>query len=310
MIDFVKCFFSDKAKVDKLILNGLNLDCGTYTGISPKGNTTYKVKYKNLFFVSSPCHSYFEGSLHTFFNVINGLKPTNHTHFGINELECVLNYLEDMLDYDFKQTKLTIAEFGFNLEEQVNVSQLIDNHILMYKLKAPCLDPKNRSDMKIKKFEYEDYILKVYNKGLQFRLDKEVLRIELRCNSGELEKLRIRTLNDLRRSNSIEVLYQDFITRFDDLQIVDSFRGNDSMPKKDQQLMIKYTNPNHWLELRSEGKYNLVTHHRKDFEDILVKYNLDSKKKHLLALIINQYNILKVRYSDNILYGITNNLKG
>lgn len=306
MIDFVKCYFNDVRKITKSIENNPRIASEYAYSQSYKDVVTVRYKYYNLEFAITDHSCYFKGSLHSLYNALDGRDAKNYTDFGVNELLYILDHLESLLDYDFKDTRLTVAEYGYNIELQENVTDFIRNNVSMYKYKLPCSDPKNKLDMTIMKYEYQDYVLKIYDKGKQFKLNKNILRVELHNKKKELRRFNIFSINDLRNPESIQIFHNKLIDRLQDLLIIDSYKGNNSMPKEIKNLMIEYTHADYWIELRTKKNYNKISKSNKELMKIIEKYNVDSKKKLLMSQITDKYNILKVRNSSNVLYGISN----
>jgi len=287
MIDWVKVFFEDKERIDRLIRR-----CGELT-VLPNGKVRYIMKCYNLKFVSTETTSYMEGSLHSYYNCITGNGKQNYNDFTYMNLLTCLKALGDYLDYDMRATRITVLEFGFNLTLQMSPSDFIDKYILMYKYKYPCFDPKNK-DMKIKKFEYNNYIIKVYDKSRQYGLKEKILRIEIVYRTDEFKKCGIQTLADLKKYCSLMELYDDFMGKYEHLTMVENYAGNIGMPENDIQAMIKYTNPSFWLTFDDASKYskkekgNAKERSKKAFESIVKRYALDTVKTYYLKSLISK----------------------
>jgi len=247
--------------------------------------------------VSTPKTAYLEGSLHSFHNAVNGLtsnhdkqKWVNYNDFTFSDLLKVLDILKEKLNYDLSQTKITICELGFNVIIDVPPKDFIDNHVLMYKLRYPCFNPKYKDRMKIKKCELENYYLKIYDKSLQFGLSDNILRYEIGFKSDELKECDVCSLEDLRSEDRISSLCNSLMKKYESLMIVDDYSGNKRMSVSNRNKMIKYTNPQFWLN--NKGKYNSRSKHKAELGQIIRENKLDTRKKYLRNLIIEKYNYL------------------
>jgi hypothetical protein len=296
MIDFVRIYFTDKEQIDKFVRDGRRKS--TIQRQSKDGkDITYTVWLHNLKLVSTPKTTYLEGSLHSFYNAVNGItsdrkkqKWVNHNDFTFSDLLKVLDILKKKLNYDLSQTKITICEFGLNVVLDIPPKEFLEKHVLMYKLRYPCYDPKYKDDMKMKKCDLENYYLKMYDKSLQFGLSENILRYEIGFKSDELKECDIQSLEDLRDECKIELLYNSYMKKYEDLLIVDYWKGNPNMPKKDRQKMPEYTNPQFWIE--NKGKYNNRSRHKAEFKKIIRENKLEMRKSYLRTLLIQKYNYL------------------
>jgi len=296
MIDFVRIYFTDKKQIDKFVRDGRRKS--TIQRQSKDGkDITYTVWIENLKLVSTPKTTYLEGSLHSFYNAVNGLtsdhkkqKWVNYNDFTFSDLLKVLDILKDKLNYDLSQTKITICEFGLNVILDVPPKEFLERHVLMYKLRYPCYNPKYKDTMKIIKCELENYYLKIYDKSLQFGLSENILRYEIGFKSDELKECDILSLEDLRDEDKLESLYNSSMKKYDDLLILDSYNGNLKMSEKEKHKMVDYTNPQFWIENKS--KYNSRSKHKAKFEKIIRENKLETRKGYLRTLLIQQYNYL------------------
>ncbi|MDL2265640.1 hypothetical protein LJC43_04585 [Parabacteroides sp. OttesenSCG-928-G21] len=291
MIDFVKVFFTRKHEIDKYI-KSKGHKC-TYLG----GREVYKLQLYNLELVSTATSAYMHGSLHSFCNAIkgDGLRAMNWNDFSYDELLSCLDILQNELDYDLTYTKLTVVEFGFNIELNMNATDFIDKHVFMYKYKSPCYNPKNRTDMKMQKYEYEDYTIKVYDKAKHFKLSRSLLRYEVLNKTDELGKSGVVALNDLRRATSIDALYKSCMIKYENLMVIDSYNGYRGMPKAKRDLLTKYTHPQFWESLKEGEPYD-KRKHKLVFNKIVEDYKLHSAKDYLRELIYKKYNILITKF--------------
>jgi len=304
MIDNVKFTFDDKASIDKFVRD-IRRKATVRKARNGEGET-YTLYIHNLKIVSPPKgDTYLEGSLHSFFNAIHGKtskhkkhKWVNHNDFTYNDLCGVIKELEKRIRYDFSKTKLTICEFGFNIELDMPADEFIDEYILMYKFRAPCYDPKYINEMKIKKFDLENYYIKVYDKALQYGLDKHLLRYETGFKTDELRACNIISLKDLLDEDTLKSLYNEQYKKYDNLLIVDSYDGIKSMVKRDRRKMINYTNPHFWIRLLKAKDYDERRKHKKELNSLIFNNGLDSRKRYLIERIYQKLNYLL--YKDTI----------
>lgn len=172
----------------------------------------------------------------------------------------------------------------------------------MYNFKEPCYAPKNDEGKKIKKFQYKEYEIKIYDKSLNFARQKEfemelkgknILRVEVKYTSKkQLQKMGIFNLEDLRNPNVYLALMKDFLNKFDKFQIIDSYCGEVWMNKKEVRQITNYTHPSYWVSLKGSKSKNTSCYHKKQYDKIVEKYNLDTWKSELREDIIEKFNLL------------------
>lgn len=295
MIDFLRVKLIDR----DLMLHNLVKDKHNYQVIGKYnhslGEQEYPIRSKreNLFINITEKGATIENSLHKYFNQIVSNENHNYNDFYFCDILFALDVLEEETNYPLKQTILTNLEFGFNIELNINPTLFLENNVLMYNFRSPCYDPKNEKGKKIKKFTYTEYEIKIYNKSLQYKLPKNILRIEVKYTSKkQLNKLGIYNLSDLKKSENINALMQDFLRKYDKLLIVDAYNGNNQMSKRERDFMTHCTHPNYWIELSHTKHANTISNQRMKLYKLIEKFNLDSWKNNLRKDIISKFNQL------------------
>lgn len=257
--------------------------------------------------VTNTNNAYIENSLHTFFNRV--IKDENHNYddFHFCDLVCSINILEDILKTNLHNFSLQNLEIGFNIDIGSCPTKFLEENLLMYRLKDPCVNQKNDMTLKQKIFVYQNYKFKIYDKSLESKikiLKPNILRIEVKyLTSKEFNKFGIFNICDLKDLNKIKLLFDDFIDKFEKLTIIDSYKGNLSTCRIDRGNLIKYTNPNYWNDTRVNSSKGTFYNRMKRFNMILESNNLLTIKNRLRELIIEKYNYLaNPDCNDNIVY--------
>lgn len=298
MIDYVKAFFVNKDEIEAKFLK-LNKEClvkGVYNYNNNKVEYPIKTFLDNMSVRFTETTGYIENSLHKKYNEINAMGNQNHSDFYFCDLIDVLNVLEAETGCLLHNTSLSQLEFGFNLKLSQNPSKVLEENILMYKLKSACYDPKNFVNKKIKKFTFRNYEIKIYNKSLHYGLtapNDNILRIEVKYKTKkEFNKFGIYSLKDLKSPNNLNNLFVDFLKKFNDLLIVDSYDGSFDMTKKEKDLFVKCTNSNYWISLKNYSHRNTKSNHFERLKKLIRKYNLDTQRIEIRNLILEKFNDL------------------
>lgn len=299
MIDYIRAHFINKNEVEANFANreDLKMYKGTYDLNTHKIEYPSKTPLDNMVVKFTEQSGIIENSIHKKFNNVVGNGGHNFNDFSYCDLVYVLGVLRQELGISLLDTHLTQFEFGFNIKLQHNPSQILKNNILMYKYKAPCVDPKNLKNKKIKKFIFNNYEIKVYDKSLQFGLKKDfnndILRIEVKYKSKkEFNKLGVFSLEDFLNIETLQRVFFNFMLKIESLMIVDSYEGNSLMTKKESDFFVRCTNPNYWNQLHDNFHRNTVFNYQVKFENLVKKYSLDNWKIEINDLLIKKFNEL------------------
>lgn len=239
---------------------------------------------------------YIENSLHTFFNRVIKDEHQNYDDFHFCDLVCSINILEEILNVNLEEFTLQNLEIGFNIDIGSCPTQFLEENLLMYKLKEPCVNQKNDKTFKQKVFIYQNYKFKIYDKSLESKtkiLNPNILRIEIKyLTSKEFNKFHIYNIGDLRDLNKLNMLFDDFMKKFEELTIVDAYKGNNNTSRTDKSNLIQFTNPNYWIDTRNNRTANTMSNRKKKFEKILIANNLLTTKNRIRELIIEKHDYL------------------
>lgn len=307
MIDFIRAYFLNKEEVEArfMKLNKKSFIKGVYNFNTKEDEYPLKTDLDNMFVRFTKQTGYIENSLHKKYNIMCGLNNHNHNDFTFCQLQSVLKALEHELGIKLYETHLTQFEFGFNLDLGSNPSKVIDENILMYKYNSACLDPKHSKNKKIKKFIFNNYEIKVYNKSLQYGLKdfgkQNLLRIEVKYKTKkEFNKLGVYSLDDFTKLEVIKNIYNDFISKISDLLIIDSYEGTNCMTEKERDLIIKGTHPNYWIDINNKLHRNTRYKTQKRLKLLISKYNLDTWKVEIFKSLESKFKkLISPNCSDN-----------
>jgi len=298
MIDFGKAWFEYKQKMEVILLKKIadNTLIGNFNLRSNEKEYPLRARIGNMFIKITEQGGFIENSIHKYFNEINEKKNFNYNDFTFMNLLTALDKLEHELQYDLKETSITILEFGFNIDLGYNPSLFLANNLLMYKFMTPCYDPKNSRKMKIKKFIHDHYEFKIYNKSLESKLkgnQSNLLRIEVKYKSKVLLKeFGINSLDDLRNPQCIINLYVNFMKKYEQLIIVDSYDGNCNLSLKEKRFFTNCTNQSFWYKEKEIHCPNTVTNKKNKFKNMVIEKGVDNCKNHLRILIQKKFKEL------------------
>jgi len=282
MIDNVKLFVKDKHSFESHILNNglveLNSKLNYYTGEVmeyPK-----RGKDLNLDINVTTNSGTILGSIHKYSNIIADIGNQNYNDFSFCRIqEVILGLIGKYNIAD--DTSITNLEFGFNLAVKKDPKIIIDNNVLMNNFKAPNKNLKFLGKGDYKEFQLTDYSIKMYNKSKQFKLDADILRIELKITRKRmLQQLGVYSLEDLLDYEVYFRLFEALREKFEGVLILDEFDAN-SVPENVYNKLIKYTNPNYWISIKNKKSPKVIYRLKKDFNNLLYKHDLLKTKSEL-----------------------------
>ena len=281
MIDNVKLFVNDKHKFENHVENNglveLSTSINHYTGevneYPKRGNDL------NLNVNITMKQATILGSIHKYNNLIEDKGNQNFNDFTFCQIqEVILGLMEKYKIENEKDTSITNLEFGFNLVVEKDPKLIIENNVLMNNFKAPSRNLKFQGKGDYKEFQLTDYRIKIYNKSKQFKLDSNVLRVEIKItNKRLLQKLDIYSLEDLLDYKVYKRLFKLFMEKFAGLMIVDEFDAN-LIPENYYNRLIKYTNPNYWISIKGKHSAKVIARLKNDFKCLLHKHDLLKNK--------------------------------
>ena len=199
MIDYNKILLTDYP-IKKLLDNphlyfsqDINTNTGEIRTTNKKGKeqTPFQIAYYNdlTFKIFDTGSIYIYGSLHKYYN--KGLH--NYNDFDINAILGVLNDLNDKFDIMPEQCILKNIELGINIKTPIEPNTILDNCFLH---KTKLLVYQYHSDEgRYKQCEHSQYIVKVYNKTLQYQ--KKGLHPPINCLRFELKFNKMEYFNKL-----------------------------------------------------------------------------------------------------------------
>ena len=217
-----------------------------------------------------------KGSIHKYWNYLNTGQDYNYNDFNINSIEETIQLIKRKYNLS-KNGRLVNLEFGLNIETSFSPSEIIDKGILHLKGITHCKKNTYRGTGMFKEFGRYDYWIKIYDKGKQFKLNRYILRLEIKFKRNRaISKHNINSLNDLFNQDSLELLYSCLRSHIEDLTIIDDI----SPPK--------------CLTARERKLWNIFTNHQRYNEQNISRTAIGVRKKKFLGLLV-KHDRLKLK---------------
>lgn len=243
--------------------------------------TTTRNKQTNI--MESTHNLEINGSLHKYYT--NGFNNTDYTYF---DFVCTIYKLSKTFGINPFHCRITNLEFGVNINPKENIYHIISQCIFL-KNKMPNVNNYNgKGYMKV--FEFAQYSVKMYDKGIQYGSDNNQLRFEIKAKKNQYLKfaniITLADLFDIEKWNKLSNHLQEMLMR---LLIYEDIDLN-LMPHKDQLFYTKTMNSNYWYETHQKSKHTLKEHRQK-FKKLTNDYG-NNLQKNLLYQIKEKTKIL------------------
>ncbi|MBB4807006.1 hypothetical protein HNP38_002302 [Chryseobacterium defluvii] len=293
MIDFIKIYTNNKEALETNLKNKFDdtiCSLNYYTG---------ELQY--------PCRRYFENmevritntmaivrnSIHKYFNMINDLGSNNYTDFYYSDMIKAFDLLQIDLDENIEDCKITNLEFGLNIRTSQSPKTLLENNFIMYNF-----DDFSQIDTfggygYYKQYNRREYLVKIYDKGLQFRLPYNLMRVEIKITDSKmLKNFGIYTTKDIYNKSSLKVLFNHLIKAFDEINIIDNGFTDQKMPHHTKTFIEIGKSSSFWREIKQNKSSSHYYDMRDRYNMLLDKYELNTIKQELKDLLVDKFDLL------------------
>lgn len=222
-----------------------------------------------------------KGSLHKYYNS----GEHNYNEFNLSQFVVVLNDLSESLGINPFLASLHNLEFGVNVILPFNTKEFIER-IVSYKGKD--FDKRIfKEEGYLYAYPMKHYILKIYDKGLQYKRPENVLRFEIAVKRMQFFKnnsIPIKALSDLTKPNIYQQLKGVLEEVFNDLVLFDPTALKHCKTTQEKEVLLKGSNPLYWVRLRKNNPENFKKK-RARFRELISIYGKDDQKQKVFDLI-------------------------
>ncbi|HPI86150.1 MAG TPA: hypothetical protein PLR01_07235 [Bacteroidales bacterium] len=220
------------------------------------------------------------GSLHKYWNSSQGGGEHNYNDFSLSNLAGVIMELCQSFDLLPENCHLENLEFGVNITPRVPVKDILRSAI-NHKGK-----PFTQEYLKNKYFrecERQRYIIKIYDKGLQYGRPENILRFENKIiKMAHIQETGVQTLADLLDPAKLTRLGVILGSNFNDILFYDY-----TIPKdRERPLMTQGQTPAFWLNLLETNPNNYYK--KRDRFKQLVKKNGTQDFQEIVGCLVTQ----------------------
>ncbi len=224
-----------------------------------------------------------QGSLHKYRN--NGKH--NYDDFTVVEVGKVVKELSERFGIDIQLTELNNVEFGVNVILNFPVRFVLDN-LIHYK--GSPFTKVVEDGMSYYQCKKAHFIIKIYDKGLQYGLPDNVLRFEIKVMRMQyLEKkgIALRYLSDLMNAGIYEPLGNILTETFDSILFGDNRLNERRLNDKELQTFLRASNPKTWeVTEGKQSEWKKLQRLESSYLNILDKYREGVNFKSVVAELI------------------------
>jgi hypothetical protein len=231
------------------------------------GNLLFKTPYKNAFYNGLELKIFdtglitLSGSLHKYWN--KGAQ--NFNDFNFKAFLWVLNDLKHNFNITPEQCILKCLEIGINLIPPIPTNQFL-NYCYLHKTK-PFEKPFNSLEGKYSQVRHSQYIIKIYNKALHYKLKGfdikgEIMRFEIKYT--KMQKLNERGIYNLQdlANYGLHNFKDELLNEFNNILFFDNTIQTQS------RSISNYKDANYWNDLLSSKTNDLFNYHRKHLRNL------------------------------------------
>ena len=223
----------------------------------------------------------FSGSLHTFYN--GGIH--NYNDFNSKAFTIALNSLYSDLGIKPENLYIIHLEWGYNIKPPIKTNYILDR-LIQHKSVNKTVGIDCKIEGKYTQFKHSTKILKIYNKGMHFKVGYEVLRVEIKqINWSEFRLKGIITLQDFIIADKTQ--FVDELLHQWERTILYDIRDN-LEPK-----ILQYQTSMFWDELRENKSNKTFKYHFDKLNALNESIGLNTKNK-TTDLIIKKSNELQL----------------
>jgi hypothetical protein len=210
-----------------------------------------------------------EGSLHK-----NFYGGSNYQPFTWQDLQKEIAYLQKKL-YLEDNSKFDNLEIGVNILTPFAAFPFLQKNLILY-LRDSFIqyEPDKNGIILGYQSPQTQYVVKIYDKGLQNNLPYHLLRFEVKFKKMEkLNKIGIRSISDLKDITKVKKCIRLILKAWDNVLLFDYDIDieNPELTKFQRDLLINGKDRTHWEILKKTNLRTFKDHKRK-FRELVLKY--------------------------------------
>ena len=233
------------------------------------------------------------GSLHKFYNSINGNGSHNYNDFTYWDIRDAIDFLSKELSFDPRTAQIQNLEFGVNIVVDRPAEEILRGKVVYHHWKPPARRQIFRGKGYFMEFEHSRYFLKIYDKSKQYGLVEHILRCEVKTRkSAEITSMGIMYLSDLLSKDTYLKLKDLLLTRLDQLLVIDNLDFYNIMSPEQAQFMSSMTNHCQLANLRERYSTKTMQRYKRQVINLIELYHLDHLHRDIISRVKSKISYL------------------
>ncbi|MCU0467912.1 MAG: hypothetical protein MUF58_04855 [Arcicella sp.] len=236
-----------------------------------------------------------QGSLHKYRNT----GRHNYDDFTAQDVEKVVQELSERFEIDTATTEINNVEFGVNVVLPFPVKLVLDN-LIVYK--GEPFQKVVEDGMSYYQCKRTKFIIKIYDKGKQYKLPENVLRFEIKVTAMqylETKGIRLQNLSDLLNIGIYEPLGNILLETFDNILFGDNTLNENGLNPKELETYLRGSNPKAWKPQRGDKERKRLQRLEVSFKDILERHRTGVNFRGLVSELIRAKSLELSQISQN-----------
>lgn len=281
MIDYVKLEINSKSVAEAIRKNAL-LDFHTDVKNETGEELRLIAKFKETKIFVYPNHrTLIEGSLHKYFNS----GEHNYNDFSFKNLTDTINELCETFNFTPMEAYLRGFEYGVNINTSINPNRFLEM-IVCYGNQS--VNKMNISGGKGIYCRKTNDVVKVYNKGFQYKQKQNILRIEDKIiRMRRIKYLNIKSLHDLTQANNLTELGTMLSEMFDNLIIHEPIK-TEGLTTAKKRIYEQCGNPREWESINRNQRYKRL----KQYNELIKENSIYRVKETIATQIAEKWEYL------------------
>jgi len=229
------------------------------------------------------------GSLHKYWNSLNGRGEQNYNDFRFEDLPGTIFEFCKMFDLVPGSCILENLEFGVNVSPTIPANEILRS-VIDHKGKP--FTNEYSENKRFRECERQRYIVKIYNKGLQYNQPGNILRFENKTiKMTHVKETGITTMQDLLDPGKIERLGVILLDNFNELLFYDYTIPLNGLSASKRLILTQGQTPAYWIDLKETNPANYYKK-RHRFKDLVKKHGTRNIQEIVGSLISQKWNEL------------------
>jgi hypothetical protein len=259
-------------------------------------NYPIKGNYKNFEIEIKERKIIISGSVHIYYNLIQGKGWQNYNDFSFKNVTHTIEHLSKALQLEPKEMKIENLEIGVNVKLKRNVSEALTMLFIDWDTRNKYVN-KGYKNGHLVEYKTVDRYAKFYDKGGQHTLPYHLLRYELKYMRNEtiVKKAKIKTVHDLMQPAKFKLIVKNLKEEITKINLVDTLISPVELTANEANLFQNGINSMFWSNYSNQGLKAQKSKYRRQYMELIKRLGLDTTKNEIITNVVNKANALNAK---------------